>query len=69
MPDRLRGHAPDPPGGPDAEADRIAVAFARLLRGAGLDVPVGRAVTFAQALALTGVDRSGPVWWYRIDPN
>ena len=63
MPDRLRGHAPDPPGGPDAEADRIAVAFARLLRGAGLDVPVGRAVTFAQALALTGVDRSGPVYW------
>ena len=37
----------------------MAVAFARVLRGAGLDVPVGRAVTFAQALTLTGVDRSG----------
>jgi len=45
------------------EAERIAVAFARILRGAGVDVPVGRAVTFAQALALTGVNRSGPVYW------
>jgi uncharacterized protein len=46
-----------------AEAERIAVAFARVLRGTGLDVPVGRAVTFAQALTLTGVDRPGPVYW------
>jgi uncharacterized protein len=50
--------SPEPP-----EAERIAVAFARVLRGAGLDVPVGRAVTFAQALTITGVDRSGPVYW------
>jgi len=41
----------------------MAVAFARVLRGAGVDVPVGRAVTFAEALTLTGVDRSGPVYW------
>jgi uncharacterized protein len=41
----------------------MAVAFARVLRGSGVDVPVGRAVTFAEALALTGVDRSGPVYW------
>jgi uncharacterized protein len=41
----------------------MAVAFARVLRGAGLDVPLGRAVTFAQALTLTGVDRSGAVYW------
>ena len=46
-----------------AEAERIAVAFARVLRGSGIDVPVGRAVTFAEALTLTGVDRSGPVYW------
>jgi uncharacterized protein len=45
------------------EFERIAVAFARVLRGSGVEVPVGRAVTFAQALALTGVDRSGPVYW------
>jgi uncharacterized protein with von Willebrand factor type A (vWA) domain len=41
----------------------MAVAFARILRGAGLEVPVGRAVTFAEALTLTGLDRSGPVYW------
>jgi uncharacterized protein with von Willebrand factor type A (vWA) domain len=46
-----------------AAAERIAVAFARVLRGAGLDVPVGRAVTFAEALTLVGVDRSGAVYW------
>ncbi|MDQ3944480.1 MAG: hypothetical protein M3357_04885, partial [Actinomycetota bacterium] len=45
------------------EFDRIAVAFARVLRGSGVDVPVGRAVTYAQALALTGVDRSSAVYW------
>ncbi|MDQ1565571.1 MAG: uncharacterized protein QOF96_451 [Actinomycetota bacterium] len=52
---------PDP--GVTAEPERIAVAFARVLRGAGLDVPVGRAVTFAEALTLVGVDRSGAVYW------
>jgi uncharacterized protein with von Willebrand factor type A (vWA) domain len=46
-----------------AESERIAVAFTRVLRGAGIDVPVGRAVTFAEALTLTGVNRSGPVYW------
>ena len=46
---------------PDAE--RLAVAFARILRGAGLDVPVGRAVTFAEALTLVGVARSQAVYW------
>jgi uncharacterized protein with von Willebrand factor type A (vWA) domain len=45
------------------QTERLAVAFARILRGAGLDVPVGRAVTFAEALTLTGVDRSGAVYW------
>ena len=45
------------------EFERIAVAFARVLRGSGVDVPVGRAVTYAQALALTGVDRSSAVYW------
>jgi len=45
------------------EFERIAVAFARVLRGSGVDVPVGRAVTYARALALTGVDRSSAVYW------
>jgi uncharacterized protein with von Willebrand factor type A (vWA) domain len=52
-----------PGAAPPAEAERLAVAFARVLRGSGVDVPVGRAVTFAEALALTGVNRSGPVYW------
>lgn len=48
---------------PAPETERIAVAFARVLRGSGVDVPVGRAVTFAQALTLTGVDSATPVYW------
>ena len=39
------------------------MAFARILRGAGIDVPVGRAVTFAEALTLVGVERSEAVYW------
>ncbi|HVW32715.1 MAG TPA: VWA domain-containing protein, partial [Acidimicrobiia bacterium] len=45
------------------EAERISVAFARVLRGAGIDVPVGRAVTFAEALTLVGVERWDRVYW------
>ena len=36
----------------------MAVAFARVLRGPGSTCPSGGPSTFAQALALTGVDRS-----------
>jgi hypothetical protein len=46
---------------PDAE--RLAVGFARLLRGMGLDVAVGSAVTFAEALAAVGLERRGRVYW------
>ncbi len=45
------------------EADRIAVAFARLLRGAGLDVPVGSTVGFARALECVGVGSPSGVYW------
>ena len=41
-----------------AEAERMAVAFARVLRGLGSTCPSGGPSTFAEALALTGVDRS-----------
>ena len=47
----------------DAEADRIAVAFARVLRDAGLDVPVGATVTYARALAALGLDRRDETYW------
>jgi uncharacterized protein with von Willebrand factor type A (vWA) domain len=45
------------------EADRMAVGFARLLRGAGLDVPVGSTITFATALATVGMERRDAVYW------
>jgi uncharacterized protein with von Willebrand factor type A (vWA) domain len=41
----------------------MAVAFSRLLRGSGLDVPVGSVTTFAHALAAVGVERRDRVYW------
>jgi uncharacterized protein len=43
--------------------DRAVVGFARVLRGAGLDVPVGATITFAEALAEVGVARKEQVYW------
>jgi uncharacterized protein with von Willebrand factor type A (vWA) domain len=43
--------------------DRMAVAFSRLLRGAGLDVPIGSVATFAAALGTLGIDRRHSVYW------
>src|ERR1700722_3173771 len=48
---------------PVTGVDRMAVAFARLLRGAGLDVALGSVTTFAEALAVLGVDQRAPVYW------
>jgi uncharacterized protein with von Willebrand factor type A (vWA) domain len=45
------------------QADRAVVAFARVLRSAGLDVPVGATVTFAEALARVGVESRERVYW------
>ncbi|MET0627423.1 MAG: VWA domain-containing protein [Acidimicrobiia bacterium] len=45
------------------ELDRVVVGFARLLRGAGLDVPVGATITFAEALRELGLDRREQVYW------
>jgi uncharacterized protein with von Willebrand factor type A (vWA) domain len=43
--------------------ERMAVAFARVLRGAGIDVPLGATLTFAEALGCVGLgDRSGVYW-------
>jgi len=46
-----------------AEPDRLAVGFARLLRAAGLDVPVGSTVVFAEALGAVGMTRRAAVYW------
>jgi len=48
---------------PPASFDRVAVGFARVLRGSGLDVPVGATITFAEALAQVGMARRAPVYW------
>jgi len=45
------------------DAERGVVAFARLLRNRGLDVPVGATVTFADALTRVGVERPERVYW------
>lgn len=45
------------------ETRRAAVAFARLLRRAGIDVPVGATLTFARALEALGVQRPAGVYW------
>jgi uncharacterized protein len=53
------------PGVDDApvEVDRLAVGFARVLRGAGLDVPVGMTLLFAEALDVVGIGRRDSVYW------
>jgi len=43
--------------------DRLAVAFARVLRGAGLDVPVGATLGFARALDCIGLSTASGVYW------
>src|SRR5262245_40567673 len=56
---------------PDAATDqtvpgdltRQAVGFARLLRGAGLDIPIGNTIAFGEALAAVGIDRRDSVYW------
>jgi uncharacterized protein with von Willebrand factor type A (vWA) domain len=55
------------PAVPDVEVgleiDRAAVAFSRLLRGAGIDVPVGSTVLFGEALSAVGLERADAVYW------
>ncbi|HZP29217.1 MAG TPA: hypothetical protein VFC99_09720, partial [Acidimicrobiia bacterium] len=46
-----------------SDADRLPVAFARLLRASGLDVPVGATITFAEGLAAVGLERAQQVYW------
>ena len=44
-------------------ADRVAVAFARVVRSAGLDVTVGNVTAFVEALDAVGVARRASVYW------
>ncbi|HEY3674263.1 MAG TPA: VWA domain-containing protein [Acidimicrobiia bacterium] len=45
------------------DGDRLAVGFARVLRGAGLDVPVGTTILFTEALGAVGVSTRESVYW------
>lgn len=46
-----------------ADAERLAVGFARLLRGAGLSVPLGNVLTFVEALGVVGLLERDHVYW------
>jgi uncharacterized protein with von Willebrand factor type A (vWA) domain len=46
-----------------AEVERLAVAFTRLLRGSGIDIPLGATLTFGEALRTVGLSRRDDVYW------
>ncbi len=48
---------------PPHDAERLAVGFARVLRGAGLAVPIGTVLTFVEALGAVGVLHREDVYW------
>ena len=59
---------------PPTGADRMAVAFTRLLRDAGLTVAMGSTVSYAHALVAVGLERRAGVYWAgrargRVDPR
>jgi uncharacterized protein len=42
---------------------RLAIAFARVLRGVGIDVPLGATMLFAEALGQVGLEQRNRVYW------
>lgn len=54
MSDQLVAHTP---------AERVAVTFARVLRGAGLRVPLGSVLAFVDALGQVGMQQRDAVYW------
>lgn len=63
--DAGRAPRPDPSAArrADSDATRLAVAFARVLRGAGLSVPIDAVLTFSDALGRVGITRRDAVYW------
>jgi uncharacterized protein with von Willebrand factor type A (vWA) domain len=45
------------------DASEIAVAFTRVLRGAGLNVPTSSTIAFGEAIACTGIDDRDTTYW------
>jgi uncharacterized protein with von Willebrand factor type A (vWA) domain len=57
-------HAGAPVGsGAPSDAERMAVAFVRVLRGAGFDVPIGASIVFVRALGAVGMRERDGVYW------
>ncbi|HEX7520984.1 MAG TPA: VWA domain-containing protein [Acidimicrobiia bacterium] len=57
-------HTGTPVGsGAPADAERMAVAFVRVLRGAGFDVPIGATIVFVRALGAVGMRERDGVYW------
>ena len=46
-----------------SEAEQLAIGYARVLRGAGLAVPIGSGIDFVEAVGLLGVDSRDAVYW------
>ncbi|MFM7870318.1 MAG: hypothetical protein ACKPBG_01380, partial [Actinomycetota bacterium] len=44
-------------------AETMAVAFTRILRGAGVRTPIGNVLTFVEALDKVGIDDRDNVYW------
>lgn len=54
---------PEAGAAPANDPALLAVAFARVLRGAGVPVPVSRVMSFVEALGHAGVERRDDVYW------
>jgi uncharacterized protein with von Willebrand factor type A (vWA) domain len=54
---------PEPARDPDPDAASIPVAFARVLRGAGLTVPAGATEVYARSLVAVGAGARSDVYW------
>ena len=48
---------------PHTPCERVAVTFARVLRGAGLRVPMGSVLAFVDALGQVGIEERDAVYW------
>lgn len=53
----------DTPAARRPAADRVSVAFARVLRGSGVDVSVGSTIDFARAIERVGLETRAGVYW------
>ena len=57
------GVAPDTAAPENALPDTVAVAFVRMLRSAGLDVPLGSTLVYVKALAVLDIASRSQLYW------